>query len=130
MDLFESLAKSIQFSISSGPQQQFQKTSFLVLVSHARSILPDACFLHRIHGMDMVRVVWLEIPHFRVRIHHYIEPTNYDFQLPFPILLLFCFVYSFFSRTNGMNSNEYFKSVSYGLIQTIFETNFRSAATI
>jgi hypothetical protein len=42
---------------------------------------------------------------------------------------LFCFV-SFFSRTNGMNSNEYFKSVSYGLIQTIFETNFRSAATI
>ena len=80
--------------------------------------------------MDMVRVVWLEIPLFRVRIHHYIEPTNYDFQLLFPILLLFCFVYSFFSRTNGMNSNEYFKSVSYGLIQTIFETNFRSAATI
>ena len=130
MDLFESLAESIQLLIPSGPQQQFHKTSFLVLVSHARSILPDACFLHRIHGMDMVRVVWLEIPHFRVRIHHYIEPTNYDFQLLFPILLLFCFVYSFFFRTNGMNSNEYFKSVSYGLIQTIFETNFRSAATI
>ena len=66
MDLFESLAESIQFSIPSGPQQQFYKTSFLVLVSHARSILPDACCLHKIHGMDMLRVLWLEIPHFRV----------------------------------------------------------------
>ena len=122
MDLFESLAESIQFSIPSGPQQQFHKTSFLVLVSHARSILPDACFRHRIHGMDMLRVLWPDIPHFRVRIHHYIKPTNYDFQKLFPILLLFCFVYSFFFRTNGMNSNVYFKSVSYGLIQTIFIT--------
>ena len=66
MDLFESLAESIQFSIPSGPQQQFHKTSFLVLVSHACSILPDACFLHRIHEMDMLRVLLPEIPHFRV----------------------------------------------------------------
>jgi len=122
MDLFEFLAESIRFSIPSGLQQQFHKTSFLVLVSHARSILPDACFRHRIHEMDMLRVLWPDIPHFRVRIHHYIKPTNYDFQKLFPILLLFCFVYSFFSRTNGMNSNVYFKSVSYGLIQTIFIT--------
>jgi len=32
-----------------------------------------------------------------------------------------CFVlFPFFSRTNGMNSNEYFKSVSYESIQTVF----------
>ena len=81
--------------------------------------------------MDMLRVLWLEISHFRVRIHHYIEPTNYDFQLPFPILLLFCFVSSFFQ--DQWYEFECVLQVHQLLIDKNHfhhETNFRSSATI